>query len=115
MDETPKIVCLIGSTRFATRLHAVARYETLQMRIVLMPHVFGHSEPAAQAVEWLAAKPGLDALHRIKIAMADEVLFVTEGDYVGAGSRAEVAYARSLGKPVRFDPPCVAVHFDQEA
>jgi hypothetical protein len=27
------------------------------------------------------------------------------GDYVGDSTRAEIAYARSLGKPVRFTHP----------
>ncbi|MEV4808101.1 hypothetical protein AB0K18_49650 [Nonomuraea sp. NPDC049421] len=45
----------------------------------------------------------LDDLHRAKIRLADEVLVV--GDYIGDSTRAEIAYARSLGKPVRFTHP----------
>jgi hypothetical protein len=45
----------------------------------------------------------LDDLHRAKIRLAGEVLVV--GDYIGDSTRAEIAYARSLGKPVRFTHP----------
>lgn len=42
-------------------------------------------------------------LHRAKIRLADEVLVV--GGHVGDSTRAEIAYARSLGRPVRFTHP----------
>ncbi|MGQ5639917.1 MULTISPECIES: hypothetical protein [unclassified Streptomyces] len=48
-------------------------------------------------------KVRLDDLHPAKIRLADEVLVV--GDYVGDSARAEIAYARSLSKPVRFTHP----------
>lgn len=54
-------------------------------------------------VEVEALKVQLDELHRSKILLADEVLVV--GDYIGDSTRAEIAYARSLGKPVRFTHP----------
>jgi hypothetical protein len=50
-----------------------------------------------------ALKQRLDDLHRAKIRLADEVLVV--GDYIGDSPRAEIAYARSLGKPVTFTHP----------
>ncbi len=48
-------------------------------------------------------KARLGTLHRAKIRLADEVLVV--GDYIGDSTRAEIAYARSLGKPLRFTHP----------
>lgn len=53
-------------------------------------------------VEAEALKARLGDLHRAKILLADEVLVV--GAYIGDSTRAEIAYARSLGKPVRFTP-----------
>ena len=72
----PRIVVICGSTRFMTEMNE-AEAEALKVR--------------------------LDDLHRAKIRLADEVLIV--GDYVGDSTRAEIAYARSLGKPVRFTHP----------
>ncbi|SMF84437.1 hypothetical protein SAMN02745830_06790 [Streptomyces sp. Amel2xC10] len=54
-------------------------------------------------VEAEALKIRLDDLHRAKIRLAGEVLAV--GDYIGDSTRAEIAYARSLGKPLRFTHP----------
>ena len=34
--------------------------------------------------------------------MADEVYVVDPGGYVGESTRREIAYAESLGKPVRY-------------
>ena len=50
-------------------------------------------------------KARLDGLHRAKIRLADRVLVV--GDYVGDSTLKEIAYARSLGKPVDFTHPHV--------
>jgi hypothetical protein len=47
----------------------------------------------------------LDTLHLRKIDLADEVLVVNPGAYIGDSTRREIAYARSLGKPVRSTHP----------
>ena len=60
-------------------------------------------ELRSDPVEAQAPKVRLDELHRAKIRLADEVLVV--GDYIGDSTRAEIAYARSLDKPVRFTHP----------
>ncbi|WP_327122011.1 nucleoside 2-deoxyribosyltransferase [Streptomyces sp. NBC_01341] len=60
-------------------------------------------EPWPDPVEAEALKVRLDDLHRAKIRLADEVLVV--GDYIGDSTHAEIAYARSLGKPVQFTHP----------
>lgn len=54
-------------------------------------------------VEAAARRVRLDDLHRVNIRLADEVLVF--GDYIGDSTRAEITYARSLGKPVRFAHP----------
>jgi hypothetical protein len=41
-------------------------------------------------------------VHFQKIRMADEVYIVDPGGYVGESTRREIAYAESLGKPVRY-------------
>lgn len=54
-------------------------------------------------VEAEVLKVRLDALHRSKIFFADEALVV--GDYIGNSTRAEISYARPLGRPARFTHP----------
>ncbi len=41
-------------------------------------------------------------MHLQKIRMADEVYIVDPGGYVGESTRREIAYATSLGTPVRY-------------
>jgi len=47
-------------------------------------------------------KTVLDALHLRKIDMADRVLVVNPGGYIGESTSREIAYARAAGKPVSF-------------
>lgn len=47
----------------------------------------------------------LDALHLRKIDLADRVLVVNPGGYVGESTRREIDYARAAGKPVSFTHP----------
>ncbi|MGW0118050.1 hypothetical protein [Streptomyces sp. NPDC003327] len=101
----PRIVVICGSTRFMTAMAEADVRETHAGKIVVKPGVDMKSPHAlwSDPVEAEALKVRLDDLHRAKIRLADEVLVV--GDYVGDSTRAEVTYARSLGKPVRFTHP----------
>ncbi len=50
-------------------------------------------------------KAVLDALHLRKIDLADRVLIVNPGGYVGESTRREIAYAQASGKPITFTDP----------
>jgi hypothetical protein len=50
-------------------------------------------------------KAVLDALHLRKIDLADRVLVVNPGGYVGESTRREIVYARAAGKPITFTDP----------
>ncbi|KFG77414.1 hypothetical protein [Streptomyces mutabilis] len=100
----PRIVVICGSTRFMTEMNEADLRETEAGRIVVKPGCDLKSPHALRSDPVEAeAKVRLDDLHRAKVRLADEVLVV--GDYVGDSTRAEIAYARSLGKPVRFTHP----------
>ena len=47
-------------------------------------------------------KAVLDALHLSKIDLADRVLIVNPGGYLGQSTRRELAYAQAAGKPIAF-------------
>jgi len=48
----------------------------------------------------------LDELHLRKIELADEVLILNVGGYIGESTRRELQHAQQLGKRVRFlEPP----------
>jgi hypothetical protein len=44
----------------------------------------------------------MDELHLRKIDLADEVLIVNIGGYIGDSTRNEIAYAECMQKPVRY-------------
>ncbi|MEY9932204.1 hypothetical protein ABH926_006853 [Catenulispora sp. GP43] len=103
----PRIVVICGSTRFMAEMAEADLRETKAGKIVVKPGCDLKSPHAlwSDPLEAEALKARLDDLHRAKIRLADEVLIV--GDYVGDSTRAEIAYARSLGRPVRFTHPDV--------
>ncbi|WP_327223050.1 hypothetical protein OG229_02580 [Streptomyces platensis] len=103
----PCIVAICGSTRFMTEMADADRQLTWAGHIVVKPGCDMKSpDPLwADPAEAEAGKARLDDLHRAKIRLADEVLVV--GDYIGDSTRGEIAYARELGKPVRFTHPDV--------
>lgn len=99
------VVVICGSTRFMAHMAEANLQETADGNIVVAPGC-NMKEPHprwADPIEAEALKVCLDDLHRAKIRLADEVLVV--GDYIGDSTRAEIAYARSLGKPVPFTHP----------
>ena len=98
--DRPEIVCICGSTRFAEEMLAANRDLTLAGAIVVAPGVFTHREPVEKVTE--AQKAALDALHLRKIDLADRVLVVNPGGYIGESTTREIAYAHTTGKPVSF-------------
>ncbi|RXS84191.1 hypothetical protein EST92_11575 [Streptomyces sp. TM32] len=105
--NTPTVVTICGSTRFMAEMADADRELTWAGRIVIKPGCnMKEKHPLwADPAEAEAGKQRLDDLHRAKIRLADEVLVV--GDYIGDSTRAEIAYARELGRPVRFTHPDV--------
>ena len=73
---------------------------TLAGLIVVAPGVFTHREPDEKVTA--AQKAVLDALHLRKIDLADRILVVNPGGYVGESTSREIAYARAAGKAVSF-------------
>jgi hypothetical protein len=105
-DDRPTIVVLCGSTRFSDAFRQANLDLTLAGNIVLTigcdmrsdAEVFaGYSDQGLALV-----KARLDELHKRKIDLADEVLVLNVGGYVGESTRGEVEYAQELGRPVRY-------------
>jgi hypothetical protein len=106
LGKRPAIVTLCGSTRFWQTFQRASLQETLAGKIVLSigaatgtdDEHFGNL-PAEQ---YFAVKEMLDELHLHKVAMADEVLVLNVGGYVGQSTAREVAFAVERGKPLRW-------------
>jgi len=99
-----RVVTLCGSTRFEAEFAEVNQRLTMAGCVVISLGMFGL--PELPGYDWTAdssdLKGRLGTVHLQKIRMADEVYVVDPGGYVGESTRREIAYAESLGKPVRY-------------
>lgn len=77
--------------------------ETLAGKIVLSVGVWREG-PTDHAGEWIGedVKRRLDELHLRKIDLADEVLILNVGGYIGESTRREIEHAERTGKSVRY-------------
>jgi hypothetical protein len=101
------VVCLCGSARFAELIAASARRLTAEAWIVLAP-VFLKGTPTT------GQRAGLDRLHRRRIDLADQVIVVNPGGYVGPSTASEISYALRAGRPVQFVEPPIVMRLDAE-
>jgi hypothetical protein len=99
VPDRPEIVCICGSTRFVEEMRAANRDLTFAGAIVVAPG------EAADELITKEQKTELDALHLRKIDLADRVLVVNPGGYVGESTSREIAYAHATGKPISFTDP----------
>ena len=105
----PTIVCLCGSTRFYDAFQKANFEETMKGNIVLSIGFFiqcekgwhnkNHGETIGVTKE---EKIKLDELHKKKIELADEILVLNVGNYIGESTASEIRYAKILGRRIRF-------------
>lgn len=122
--ERPVIVCLCGSTRFYQQFQEANYKETIQGKIVLSvgfyPHIskkrmivdgcMGEQEVLVDIVSEHSQEKGctpkekikLDELHLRKIDLADEILILNVGGYIGESTRRELEHAKKKGKLIRY-------------
>lgn len=104
MTDRPEIVCICGSVRFAEEMLAANLDLTLAGAIVVAPGLFTRPEDGARRLTD-EQKTALGTLHLRKIDLADRVLVINPGGYIGETTSREIAYARAAGKPVSFTDP----------
>jgi hypothetical protein len=109
IERDPIVVCLCGSTKFWRDFQRASLRETMAGRIVLSigaasgtdDEHFGNLKPE----QYDAIKEMLDTLHLRKIKMADEILILNVGDYIGQSTTRELRFARECGISVRWLEP----------
>jgi predicted phosphodiesterase len=86
-------------------MRAANRDLTFAGVIVVAPGVFpGDDHEAVESIS-NEQKAALGLLHLRKIDLADRVLVVNPGGYIGESTSREIAYARATGKPISFTHP----------
>ena len=102
-----KVVTLCGSTRFKEEFMKAQKELTLQGYIVISVGLYGHS---GDAEVWenmdegtvTKTKEMLDHMHKRKIDMAEEIIKINVGGYIGDSTKSEIEYAKQTGKVVNY-------------
>ena len=107
-SKRPLVICLCGSTRFWETFRDEGMRLTLEGVIVLSigttPEISINLANPTTA-EARKIKAHLDVLHFRKIDLADGILVLNVGGYIGESTEREIAYAESTGKTVRYLEP----------
>jgi hypothetical protein len=92
MQDFPvRTIC--GSMRYYAKMLEVARRETANGVIILMPDYTSRKAPDN-------VKPMLNELHYAKIDMSSSIIVV--GMHIGQSTSNEIEYAKSTGKEVLY-------------
>jgi NTP pyrophosphatase (non-canonical NTP hydrolase) len=93
------MVCLCGSTRFKQTFLETQLEESLAGRIVLSLPVYSHVDGCDLTPREIQT---LTELQVERVKLADELLVIDVGGYVGSATADEIALASSLGKRIRY-------------
>ena len=96
---TAPVVVMCGSTRFRSTWSAELTRLTDEGNIVLS---VGRMMPQREVDLNPMLKARLDQLHKRKVDLADWVWVLDVGGYIGASTQSEIAYAVSIGRPIRY-------------
>ena len=101
--DFPEIVCLCGSTRFVDTFNEWRKKLTLERKIVVsIELVLPQTTRDDPQHNDYKVKRMLDELHLRKIDLADEVMILNVGGYIGESTRNELNYALSIGRKVTY-------------
>ena len=103
----PEIVVLCGSTRFKDAWYEEGKRLTHDGKIVLSVGDLDTSSAARDMNVPIDPdlKERLDELHKRKIDLADRVLILNVGGYIGESTQGEIKYAKQLSKPITYLEP----------
>lgn len=101
-----KIVTLCGSARkeFEEAFNIAAANEVLAGNVVLglSCRVADLPPPVRVILDAKRLFVGLREGHKRKIQISDEILVINQDGYIGEQTENEIAYAKNLGKTVRY-------------
>lgn len=94
-----KVIALVGSSKFKDEFLDLQKVLTLAGNVVLSLPFFKHADGLVLDDKQTEL---LSALYFQKIEMADEIMVVNPGGYIGDHTRMEIAFATQLKKPIRY-------------
>lgn len=96
----PKIICFCGSM-----IRAEKAFEDAEFNCAMAGNIGLFPVKSVQAMRGFMTQEQfktIKELHFRKIEMADQVVVLNEGGYIGEWTRDEINYARHLGKEIHF-------------
>lgn len=102
MEKKFKVVTLIGSTKFKDYFIRGQEILTLKGSIVLSPCIFSHADPNNKIKITEDVEQMLDDMGKQRIDMADCVVVINPGNYIGDNTLREIEYAKSKGKNIQY-------------
>ncbi len=93
------VITLCGSIRFKDEFIKVQEQLTLEGNIVFTPNFFHNLKTTEIDVE---TKRMLDAMHKQKIDMSNEIYVINVGGYIGESTKSEIKYAKKHGKIIHY-------------
>lgn len=99
---TRRIVCLCGSTKFKQAFLDANLAQSLKGHIVLSVSAYMHADSVPMNAAQLAI---VHDLHFAKIDLADEILVLNVGGYIGEQTAKEINYAFRQNKAIEFLEP----------
>ncbi len=96
--DRPKIICLCGSTRFKAAFHkAYAELSDAGNIVLTVSRLDPQHNAVSEAQDIIRHE-----LHMRKIDLADELLILNVGGYIGESLSKEIAYAEKIGKLIKY-------------
>lgn len=107
--KKPKIICLCGSTRF-TEAMLIHQWELTKKGFIVLswcalPKSYPRGKDRNHIGDQEGVKELVDEIHLRKIDLADEVVILNVGGYIGESTQRELDYARKMKKVIRFLEP----------
>lgn len=93
------IITICGSMKFYDEMLKQQAILSKQQNIVLLP-IPGNGDKLTEIEHKIYME-----IHRQKIELADEVLIINVGGYIGDHTLSEIMYAANLRKPISFLEP----------
>lgn len=93
-----KVITLCGSTKFEEKYHEINAKLTLEGNVVISCGVFNYKSPVKEE----KVLELLQAIHKQKIDMADEIFIINVGGYIGDHTAEEIEYAKKVGKKIKY-------------
>ena len=105
--NSPKIICLCGSTRFVDLFNEYRKIFTYRGYIVLSIEIIT-TQSKSEDPQFVnpELKKMLDQLHLRKIDLADEVFIINKNGYIGESTHNEIDYCIKNHKSIKYLEEC---------